>query len=53
MENRIAPVAEWIRRGTSNPFYAGSNPAGGATKDQFRGIYAECTRPVTDAATTT
>ena len=24
-----APVAEWIRRRTSNPFYAGSNPAGG------------------------
>ena len=23
-------MAEWIRRRTSNPFYAGSNPAGGA-----------------------
>ncbi len=26
----VAPVAEWMRQRTSNPYHAGSNPAGGA-----------------------
>ena len=38
MKTLDAPVAEWMRQGTSNPFYAGSNPAGGAINIQVRAI---------------
>lgn len=35
---KLARVAEWIRRRSSNPFYAGSIPAPGAPQDKTKEI---------------